>query len=71
MSSNKANLYAIGTKVMLQMQNALDGDDRQGFLKVMTEGNPINNICVMTGDPAVSQGFIRLMQDAIRKWILT
>jgi len=54
----------------MALQNALEKDDRQEFLKLIRDYS-INNIIIGTSqNPTIVSGYVSLLTKAIEKWIL-
>ena len=66
---SNANVFTIATRQMLNLKSALETNDREAFLKALSEYS-VNNNCVMTGDSTIALGYIKLMQEAVQRWIL-
>lgn len=66
----KATIYAKATNMILSMQDALQNNNRIEFMSAMNTQPGINNIIVgLDHDATISNAMIKLMQEAIHKWI--
>ena len=59
----------VATRHMLQLQEAIDNDNQEEFLKLLNQYSVSNSIIYCNND-TVSVGYVNLLLKAIKKWII-